>query len=304
MDVKALINSIIEDLTSNEPISKIMLKAQAISFSLGLDEFSKWVRLEQNGYHKGDDIPEYRKTRCSAKVNLTQGFKRVTNLDVPVDAIPDRAAREMLSYIYFSEPITELEKLANDATSEGLLQVIAPTYAYQKAQAIFPLADIDMLWKIVNVTAASGVVEKVKSKMLDFFLQLDQKTQMGVDFDKLEGKQEVKQVLNQTIYAGIYHSGTGDVNVVDSVVGNTASVTMTATDIDAVKKCISDILCSKELEEDTDAQEEIAIIQSEVKKEKPSRKIIKKSLLFLKEVAVQTSASVCAQAIAVALNIL
>ena len=35
MDVKALINSIIEDLTSNEPISKIMLKAQAISFSLG-----------------------------------------------------------------------------------------------------------------------------------------------------------------------------------------------------------------------------------------------------------------------------
>jgi hypothetical protein len=303
MDVKALINSIIEDLTSNEPISKIMLKAQAISFSLGLDEFSKWVRLEQNGYQKGDEIPEYRRTRCSAKVNLTQGFKRVTNLDVPIDAIPDKTAREMLSYIYFSEPITELEKLANDATSDGLLQVIAPAYAYRKAQAIFPMADIDMLWKIVNVTAASGVVEKVKSKMLDFFLQLDQKTQMGVDFDKLEGKQEAKQVLNQTINAGIYHSGSGDVNVVDSVVGNTASVTMTATDIETVKKCISDILSSKELEDDIDVQEEIAIIQNEVKKENPSRKIIKKSLLFLKEVAVQTSASVCAQAIATTLGI-
>ena len=212
MDVKVLINSIIEDLTSNESISKIMLKAQAISFSLEVDEFSKWVRLEQNGYQKGEDIPEYRRTRCSAKVNLTQGFKQVTNLDVPVDAIPDKRAQEMLSYIYFTEPITELEILAKDATSEGLLQVIAPAYAYQKARAIFPLADIDMLWKVVNVTAASGVVEKVKSRLLDFFLQLDQKTQLGVDFDKLEGKQEAKQVMNQTINAGIYHSGTGDVD--------------------------------------------------------------------------------------------
>lgn len=304
MDVKALINSIIEDLTSNESISKIMFKAQAISFSLGVDEFSKWVHLEQNGYNKEDDIPEYRRTRCSAKVNLTQGFKRVTNLDVPVDAIPDKRAQEMLSYIYFSEPISELEILTKDSTSEGLLQETAPAYAYQKTQAIFPLADIDMLWKVVNVTAALGVVEKVKSRMLDFFLQLDQKTQMGVDFDKLEGKKEAKQVLNQTIYASILHSGSGDVNVSDSVVGNNANVTMNEKDIEAVKRCLSDILSSKELKDDKDAREEIAIIQREVKKEKPSRKIIKKSLLFLKEVAVQTSASVCAQAIAAALSII
>ena len=111
-------------------------------------------------------------------------------------------------------------------------------------------------------------------------------------------------LLNQTINTGIYHSGSGDVNVTDSVVGNTVSISMTATDIEAVKKCISDILSSRELEDDEDAQEEIAIIQNEVKKEKPSRKIIKKSLLFLKELAVQTSASVCAQAITLALNIL
>lgn len=304
MDIKALINNIIEDLTSNEPISKIMLKAQAISYSLDLEEFTKWVRLEQNGYHKRDVIPEYRRTRCSAKVSLTQGFKRVTNLDVPVDAIPDKVAREMLSYIYFSEPITELEMLSNDATSERLLQVIAPAYAYQKVQAIFPLADIDMLWKIVNVTAAFGVVEKVKSKMLDFFLQLDQKTQLGVDFDKLEGKKNAKQVLSQTINAGIFYSGIGDVNVADSVVANTANVPMTEIGIEAVKKCLSDILSSKELKDDKDAEEEIEIIQSEVKKEKPSRKIIKKSLLFLKEVAVQTGASISAHAIAVALGIL
>lgn len=111
-------------------------------------------------------------------------------------------------------------------------------------------------------------------------------------------------MLNQTINAGIFYSGSGDVNVTESVVGNTANITLSDTDIESVKRCLSDIVASKELEDDTDAQEEIEIINTEVRKEKPSRKIIKKSLLFLKEVAVQTGASICAQTIAVALNIL
>lgn len=173
MESKELIDNIIRDLTNDAPISCVMLKAQAIASTLGLTNFAEWVKKEQNGYMKDDEIPDYRKTQCSAKVNLTQGWKSVSNLDVTIDALSDKTSREMLSYICFSDPISEIENLAYNSSPEGKLKVVAPAYAYSKVKEIFPYADIDLLFKIANVTVASGVVERVKSRMLDFFLELD-----------------------------------------------------------------------------------------------------------------------------------
>ena len=298
METKELIDSIIRDLTNDAPISRIMLKAQAIASVLRIDDFSSWVKKEQNGYVKGDDIPDYRKTKCTAKVNLTQGFKIITNYDVPVDAIPDKLAREMLSYIYFSEPISEIEQLSNKADPEGLLKVVAPAYAYAKVGVIFPYANVDMLWKLVNVTAASSVVEKVKSRMLDFFIELDKKQLLGIDFNLLEGKQEVAQVMNQTINAGIYYSGTGDVNLNKSVVCNSISF-----DKESMISLMQQIRECHEFDGNQDAEDELAAIEQELKKSAPQPKFIKKSLLFLKDVAVNIGANIAAQYITNALGL-
>lgn len=303
MDIKVLIESVIKDLTEDSPISRIMLKAQAISFSLEVAEFSEWVQHEQNGYSKGIPIPDYRKCRCSAKVNLTQGFKHYSNLDVPIDAIPDKMAQEMLSFIYFSEPISELEKMSIDASPDGLLTVVAPAYAYKKANAIFPMADIDMLWKVINVSAASSIVEIVKSKMLSFFLELDKRAQLGVDFNQLEGRNEAKQVLSQTIYAGIYHSGGGDLTITNSEIISKFNSPLTSKDLEIVRELVSSLKESDEFLSNMDAKEELSVLEEEINKEKPSRKVIKKTLLFLKDVAIRTGAILSSQAITRALGI-
>lgn len=303
MDVKELIDSIIRDLTEDAPISKIMLKAQAISYSLNVEEFSEWVKKEQNGYKEGDIIPDYRKCQCLAQANLTQGFKIYTNFDVPVDAIPDKIAKEMLSYIKMGEPISEIEKITQGASQDGVLKVVAPAYAYAKVGAIFPHANVDMLWKVVNVSAATSVIEKVKSKMLEFFLELDKKTQLGIDFNKLESRKEASQIMNQTIYAGIYNTGDGDVTVTDSVVGGTVKAKSTSVDTELIKELISKIQIIKELENNPDAQDELEIVTEELKKEKPSKKVIKKSLLFLRDIAVEVGATLSAQAISSTLKL-
>ena len=299
METKELIDSIIRDLIDDAPISRIMLKAQAIASVLGIDDFTNWVRKEQNGYAKGDEIPDYRKTQCSAKVNLTQGYKIITNYDVPIDAVPDKTAREMLSYIYFSEPISELEQLSNKADPEGLLKVVAPAYAYTKVGVLFPYANVDMLWKIVNVTAASGVVEKVKSRMLDFFIELDKRQELGIDFNLLEGKKDVAQILNQTINAGIYYSGSGGVNLKNSVVANSVSF-----DGEKMISLVKKIRDCHEFDGNQDAEDEIVAIEKELQSTEPKPKFIKKSLLFLKDIAVNMGASIAAQYITSALGLL
>lgn len=297
MDVKTLIEGAIEDLTGNASISSIMLKAQAISQLLDLQEFAEWVNLEQNGYPEGTAIPEYRRCRCAAKADLTQGFKRITNLDVPIDAIPDKTAQKVLSYLFLAEPISELEQMVAGASPEGVLSVVAPAYAYQKAKAIFPYADIDSLWKVAPVSIVRGVVTRVKSKLLAFFLELDKQSNIGIDFNHLEGKKEAKHIMNQTINAGIFHSGSGDITVSDSTVKNNVNTPLSETDISAIRSILSSIRENGELSNDQDAQEELSTVSDEIEKAQPNRKIIKKSLLFLKEVAVRTGAMLSSQAI-------
>lgn len=302
MDVKDLIDSIIRDLTEDAPISRIMLKAQAISSFLGNKDFAAWVKNEQSGYVKGSELPEYRKCGCSAKVNLTKGFEHITNLDVPIDAIPDKETRKMLSTMYFSEPISEIERLSLTDKPEGMLKMVAPAYAYAKVNEIFPYSNVDMLWMIVNVTVASGVVDKVKSKMLDFFLELEKKQKLGIDFNKLEGKKEVAHIVNQTINAGIYNADRGVVNVSDSAVG--INVSVTNFDKDTLSEYIKLIRECNELKGNTDAEEELAVIDNEIRSENSSPKVIKKSLLFLKDIAVNIGASVAAEYIIKAIGLL
>lgn len=302
MDLKDLIDSIIRDLTEDAPISRIMLKAQAISSFLGNKDFAAWVKNEQNGYGKGAELPEYRKCGCSAKVNLTKGFEHITNLDVPIDAIPDKETRMMLSTMYFSEPISEIERLSLTDKPEGMLKMVAPAYAYAKVNEIFPYSNVDMLWMIANVSVASGVVDKVKSKMLDFFLELEKKQKLGIDFNKLEGKKEVAHIVNQTINAGIYNADRGVVNVSDSAIG--VNVSVTNFDKNTLSEYIKLIRECNELKGNTDAEEEFAVIDNEIRSENSSPKVIKKSLLFLKDIAVNIGASVAAEYIIKAIELL
>lgn len=298
MEAKELIDSIIRDLTNDAPISRIMLKAQAIASTLELDDFSEWVKKEQNGYVNGDDIPEYRRTHCTVKANLTQGFKIITNFDVPVDALSNKTAKDMLSYIYFPDPISEIENLASNSSADGILKVVAPAYAYNKVKEIFPYANIDMLWKLANVTSASGIIERVKSRLLDFFLELDRKQKLGIDFNQLEGKKEAEQVLNKTINAGVYYEGTGDVNIEQSVVANNIYFDKAKLSglIEQIREC-------RELDGNNEAEDELSIIEQELRKAEPRPRFIKKSLLFLKDVAVNIGANIAAQYITSALSL-
>lgn len=49
-NLKSLIDSVIIDLSENKSIEVILLKVQTISFYLKDEEFSSWIKHEQNGY--------------------------------------------------------------------------------------------------------------------------------------------------------------------------------------------------------------------------------------------------------------
>ena len=125
MDIKKLIESIIEDLVNDVPISKILLKAQTIAYTLNNEEFKKWIEQEQNGYPNKKSIPDYRVIPCSIKVDIALPFQRIyRNYLIPSDFIQDKQDRDFLCVARITESISSLENMITDLDSQKTLAIV------------------------------------------------------------------------------------------------------------------------------------------------------------------------------------
>lgn len=222
--VKDLKESIISDLADNKSISDIMLKAQAIAHFLGDEGFKKWISYEQHGYPSVKDLPEYRITKCGVKANISNIRGLFKNWTVPVDGISDKDTREALSRIRFMEPISEIEEFSK--TKSGDLRMNVPAWAYSVIGEFFPYSNVESAWLHTGPSIATSIIQQVKSKLLDFFLELDEKLDANIDFQQIKSKGIVNSIMGQTIYninAAVANTGSGKINIKDSTINKDTS---------------------------------------------------------------------------------
>ncbi|TWV14341.1 hypothetical protein FQ707_04115 [Bacteroidaceae bacterium HV4-6-C5C] len=217
ISIKELIESCIADLMNNQPLSTIFLKVQTVSFCLKNDQFKKWFYNERNGYQSAKDLPNYRKTVCQVFGDLNNPFKGIyTNYHIPVDQIKNETVRELLINCSFCESIIELESIAT-SDDEGSIRKYVPGIIYGEIQKLFSSGHyLDAVWQTVSRSTIVQIVESVKSKLLQFFLEMDEQLNADINFDIIIKKREIDKIVNQTINTGIYVSDNATVNVSDS----------------------------------------------------------------------------------------
>lgn len=158
-------------------------------------------------------MPEYRKIGCVIKLNIQHGFNRVHNYDSPVDLVEEKF-RDRLSHMPVHNSLVEVLDLSK---KDGELKIIVPAFAYPILNKCIR-GDIDGAWQKTTPTAMLSIVTKVKSKLLDFFLKLDEQMNMGIDFNQESNRKNISQIMNQTIYAGIVNTGNGSIETNNSTV--------------------------------------------------------------------------------------
>lgn len=117
-NLKPLIDSVIVDLSENKSIEAILLKVQTISFYLKDEEFSSWIKHEQNGY--GNDkypLPDYRKVNCVVKIDVSQYRSMAKNMMFPCEVINDDKICERLTHM-------SMKGVANGFVVEGLMELV------------------------------------------------------------------------------------------------------------------------------------------------------------------------------------
>lgn len=285
MDIKKLIESIIEDLVNDVPISKILLKAQTIAYTLNNEEFKKWIEQEQNGYPNKKSIPDYRVIPCSIKVDIALPFQRIyRNYLIPSDFIQDKQDRDFLCVARITESISSLENMITDLDSQKTLAMIVPGFLWPSLNKCLDNdASIIAACQEIAPSSVKGVVDSFKSKLLKFFLELT--AQIEIDLNVMTNRDKISNIMNQTINTGVYNAG-GDVSFSASSVvggqGNNVSITPEVkNEIESLLRQVDELRQNVAADEE-DIAEVVTEIRSELESANPSKRILKRGLQALK----------------------
>ena len=287
IDLKKQIEGLIEDLGNNEPISKILLKAQTIAFYLKDDTFSNWIKAEQNGYQNTKYLPDYRKINCTIKVDVSMPFRGIIyGIDFPIDAIDDEIIRDNLSHMYFCDSIFIIEQMGNDRKND-MLKMNASAYTFRYINKHFPDGNIEGVHKLTNTSSAKAIVDSVKSKLLEFFLLLEEQFDLNIKFDIMANKEKIQSIVNQTINAGVVNTGNGHISITSSeIIGGNQNVSISSTNKKELTDIIERIEKINKRYNDEDLANEITVVKDDLAKPTQNPKFIKRAFNAMKGISI------------------
>lgn len=287
--LKSLVDSVISDLTENKSIESILLKTQTISHYLKDEEFTTWIKHELNGY--GDDeypLPDYRKINCIVKVDISQPFGRMAkNYPFPCEYIKDDKIRERMTHMAVFESLSEIELMMKDDKHGNDLTMAVPQYIVQNYMAKYVEGYILVANQHINMNNIQAVISKFKSLLLTFFFELNDKMDWDLNFDVMDTKQIIKQIMiTNNINAAVVATegstiSTGSVSVENSHIGNVAYSNEQKEFLSVLKDIEKLVKESK----NQNLKDSVDIVKAETQKPKWNKKLMTMGLNAIKGIA-------------------
>lgn len=259
MDIKKLIEEVIYDLANDATMSSITSKVQVISRLLKNTTFTKWVNEEfVSGYTSRDDIPNCRKViivDVKGSYLTPTGFGsaiKYTNVVIPIGNLSNEDYTKMRT-LYILEPISSIEDWIKQNSDIHYSLTHGESCQIQK---ILQDSQILRVYKVASRQCMRKIVNNAKTKLLDIFLDFNESLfENDIDFNAMNKKTEISQIVNQTINAGVYVDKGASANISNPTFlkGNNNNIQINAENTDKIRDIISEI---KALSKDIDADRE------------------------------------------------
>lgn len=218
MDVRKIVNTLIENIANGTSINQILLKAQIVAFNVDDKRFSQLIKNEQQGYSAKDEIPDYRKQKAMVKAKFVDPFQNVQTVEVHSEAIEDKRIRDLMMYVYVKEPLIQLEQMYENSENE-MLRMSVPVFAYPTIEALYSNYNVKVYSAYYCFPKESllSIVETFKAQLLDLLLQFDKELNWNIDLTDKKNKEVVQSIINNVyhIHAVVANTGEGSVNTGD-----------------------------------------------------------------------------------------
>ncbi len=285
MDVKKLIEEVLEALGNNKTLTEVASKIQIIVRLLGDEKLRSWYNCEFVTGYQNEELPEYRITRAvdvKATYLIPQGF---SILNMPDQSIPifnlGKDKYEEVMTIKLKENVSSIIEYSRHP--EKLAMSLSP-YEMSLVQKVIGEAHIRSAHKIIPPSVFQHIIDNVQNRIIDLFMDLNEKVFNGeLDVTSNQGKKEITQVVNNYINAGVVNTGSGSIDA--SYSANTVNINSSMNE--DVKEKLNSI--ANEIEKIAsdhddwlkDISQELLDIHSELNSATPDSKVLAKSFKAL-----------------------
>jgi len=197
-----LVHEIIEILSSSNPdLADALAKAQVVAHKLGERELTAWIRGELVGYAQGVDVPDYRILHVTIYGNVANFSRRYSNYLLSTIGVPEKIRDKLLTRRIWNS----ISVIQGWASSNGIKSPIEPQYFPFFMKGIDDSYQIESAWGEFSAGAFTQIIVEVRSRLLDFMLNLSDKLPQTDDADVKALSKEIN--VNELFEDAVFGDG-------------------------------------------------------------------------------------------------
>jgi hypothetical protein len=199
-------------------LASALLKTKVLMHRIGHKDIDGWLNSELNGYSGGGGVPDYRVVGAQLVGTVENMARRHTNVTLASFHLSEEF-RERFCKAHLGHSVTELQEFA--VAKEGSVGSAVPPEFYGILGKPYDNAYVTSAKSIIGSTQIAGVLVEIRSRLLEFVLNLQDK--IG-DVPEADLKKAAAGVNTQGLFASaVFGSNT------TIVVGNQNTTTVTNT---------------------------------------------------------------------------
>ena len=191
--------------------------------------------------------------------------------------VKDEKVREHLLHLPIHGSISEVEEICTK--SDGEIHFDLPTWIWHYHMSYCIAGNIQRAYQVATVASVKQIIVKVKSLLIDYFLKIDEGESLS--FLSLIKK----ETPTMQITAGIVNIGSGSVATNGATIVSDANISINKDNIPELQCILSRIEEIMIFHNSDDYKEISEELKTEMKKDNPSRNIIKRGLQAINGIA-------------------
>ena len=219
----------------NAKLTDALIKTKILLHQIGKKDLAEWVNNELNGYPDKADVPEYRILSSEVRANAANAGWMFTDHPIPTSHMGDFFKEHFLV-----NKVRQSLAICEDwaVKSKGSLHRAVPMeYNGKLSEVLQDGTHVISAWCTTPVHDVKGILTQVRSRLLDFILEL--KSSMGdvvsdADIKKEAAKVDTENMFNNAVF------GHNTTIVVGSHNTQTIKNKVEAGNLDTLVKTLSD----------------------------------------------------------------
>lgn len=209
-----LLDEIIETLSDEKgTLNSSLLKTKVLLHSLGKKDLATWASNELKGY-PDDNVPDYRIVSSEVHGHVTSIGWQMTDYILPIMHLK-KEQQVNLTIARCRMSIAAIEESIKRFRSKGdkLIRSLAPEYGSVFQKVLTPGTNVMSAWCELNMVDVENILSEVRSRLLDFALEL--RNVVGIEVSEKELVEKAAAVDTEKMFTAIVY-GTGNTVIIGS----------------------------------------------------------------------------------------